>query len=460
MSANLRSYFLKLTSALLLLTLLLTGCRLKEAMDNNFQSESKIEPFAPSDSIAERFGNGRTNTFTLKIPLTQSSLGYFDIDDVLGANSPDRDRQGLLVRIANGFKRALFNVALRFGIQSRMKISSYFELPQINEKYIESARVKKVFFTTEDCRPEETDCDDTRSSEGNFNFIDKFFVNLALDDAPAEVSEDEGGEFGEEVGRGEFQAAVDRSFGETMDTASNDILNMATEPEKSVVSGDDITIMKFENQVPYMNLNTSQITDEDRELTFHVDDGAKARLIKEYFQTPTFKQNFVRRVRVRRGDVEVDLYRDAVPSEFFAQISADQSPLAQKMFIFRIEGRYREAKKYFQKEKFNRIVKDTTMIGRSLFVELNSEIQRSEFLRLIAQNEDKAQDYFDIYKIETCNLSNCLDLDALPVNMGPLLSTGKDVRIDTWLSIRSLGSRDFKYNGYIEVEVVLKNLPI
>ena len=218
--------------------------------------------------------------------------------------------------------------------------------------------------------------------------------------------------------------------------------------------------MKFENQVPYMNLNTSQITDEDRELTFHVDDGAKARLIKEYFQTPTFKQNFVRRVRVRRGDVEVDLYRDAVPSEFFAQISADQSPLAQKMFIFRIEGRYREAKKYFQKEKFNRIVKDTTMIGRSLFVELNSEIQRSEFLRLIAQNEDKAQDYFDIYKIETCNLSNCLDLDALPVNMGPLLSTGKDVRIDTWLSIRSLGSRDFKYNGYIEVEVVLKNLPI
>lgn len=455
--------YLKLTSVLLLITILLSGCRLQEAIDNNFQSESKIEPFAPSDSLAERFGNGRTNTFTLKIPLTQSSLGYFDIDDVLGADSPDRDRQGLLGRISNGFKRALFNVALRFGIQSRMKISSYFELPQINEKYIESARVKKVFFTTEDCRPEETDCDDQESSEGNFNFIDKFFVNLALDDAPPEAlaeSAEESEEFGEEVGRAEFRAAVERSFGETMDTAANDIINMATEPEKSIVSGNDITIMKFENQVPYLNLNTSQVTDDIRELTFHVDDTAKARVIRDYFRSPTYRQNFVRRARVRNGNVEVDLHREALPSEFFAQISADQSPLAQKMFIFRIEGRYREAKRYFQTDKFKRIVKDTTMIGRSLFVELNSISQRGEFLRLIAEGEDRAEDHFDIYKVETCNLSNCLDLDALPVNMGPLLSTGKDVRIDTWLSIRSLGSRDFKYNGYIEVEVVLKNLPI
>ena len=93
-------------------------------MDNDFKSESKVTPFAKADTLAQRFGNGRTNTFTLKIPLTESSIGYFDIDEVLGNDSLDRDQQSFLSRMANGFKMAIYNIALRMGIRNKFKINT------------------------------------------------------------------------------------------------------------------------------------------------------------------------------------------------------------------------------------------------------------------------------------------------------------------------------------------------
>lgn len=452
-------YFLKLAALLILLSIL-GSCRFKEMMDNDFKSESKVTPFAKADTLAQRFGNGRTNTFTLKIPLTESSIGYFDIDEVLGNDSLDRDQQSFLSRMANGFKMAIYNIALRMGIRNKFKITSYFNLPEINPKFVESARVKKVFFTTEDCRPEDVDCDDTKSSEGNFNFIEKFFVNLRLDKSSEETRQAIKSKDGE-VDSKIFKKAVSRSFSETMESAVSDVmmLSQAGDIESLKADNQEINIMKFENQVPDMNLDTSGVQEDDRELLFQVSRD-KGRVIRDYLKSSDFKTNYVSRVQLDRDGVYVKLHKHITPSVFFERISRDQSPLTQKMFIFRLEGGYVEAKHYFEKDKFKNLVKDTTMIGRSLYVELYSVRNKSEFLRLIDEEGDKATDYFDIYRRETCSFSNCLDIDALPINVGPLLTSGKDIRIDTWLSIRSLGSRDFKYNGYIEIEVVLKNLPI
>lgn len=437
----------------ILIFILFSGCKFKEVMDNNFQTESHITPMAPADTIAERFGNGRTNTYTLKIPLSKGSIGYFDIDEVLGNEDPNRSNYSIFTRIKNGFKRALFNLVVKLGIKNKMKFTTYFELPDIDKKYIESARVKKVFFTTEDCRPEETDCNDVESYSSNFNFVNTFFLNISSENEPEGITEEE---LIQEVEGDEFESAELRSFAQTAELASSRLKNLE-ENEEEIVPGNEINILKFANNVPQMNLDTSQISDEDRDLNFHISKDKKK--VRDFFRLEKFS-DLVRSANRSSEGVRVRLRRDALPSQLFERISADQSPLTQKMYILRLSNRYVEAKKYFEHERFISVVKDTTMIGRSLFVELYDVSQRRQFLRMLNNPEHYALNHFDLYKMETCVASNCLDLDALPVNMAPLLTTGKDVRIDTWIEVRSLGSIDFQYNGYIEVEVVLKNLPL
>lgn len=432
---------------------LLSGCKFKEMLDNDFQSESKITPIAPAESLSERFGDGESTSYTLKIPLSESSIGYFDIDEVLGNEDLNRDNYNIFTRIKNGFKRALFNLVVKLGISNKVKFSTYFELPEIDPKYIQSAQVKKVFFTTEDCRPEESDCNDIQSRSSNFNFVDTFFVNILSEDEPEGITDDD---LIQEVSSAEFESAVSRSFSQNLTTASDKLLGFNAETEE-IVANNEINILKFSNVVPQIDLDTSQIRDDDRDLTFHVRKD-KTRL-KNYFKLERFSHLIKRAFAVREG-VRIQLYRDAKPSEIFKIISKDQSPLTQKMMIFRLKGKYIEAKKYFQHERFKPFVEDTTMIGRSLFVELKKPEMKSEFIKMLSASDHNAIQHFDLFKMQTCAASNCLVLDALPVNMAPLLNSGKDVRIDTWIEVRTLSSVDFKYNGYIEVEIVLRNLPI
>lgn len=444
---------------LVLVTLfILSGCKFKEAMDNNFQTKSKINPIAPAETIAERFGNGRTNAYTLKIPLTESSIGYFDIDEVL-SNEADRNRHGFFTRVKNSFKKTLFKIFLKLGFKNKMKFTTYFQIPEINPKYVESARVKKIFFTSEDCRTTEQDCDDVESRSSNFNFVDQFYVNVASEDEPASLTEED---FIQEVDGKDFKKMAERSFSQTKTSAISKVSKMAKADKTFLESNEnEINILKFHNTVPYMSINTEGVTEDMRNLLFkHVEEhiGDKGR-VKRYLRSKRFR-HLIRRVTGVRDGVRVSLKRNAKPSELFELISEDQSPLAHKMMIFRLSGRYVEAKKYFEHKRFKSLVKDTSMIGRSLFVELYRKEDANKIVAMLNDREHYAHDHFDIYKMERCHTSNCLDLEALNINMAPLLTSGKDLRIDTYISVRTLSSVDFKYNGYIEVEVVLKNLPL
>ncbi len=99
------------------------------------------------------------------------------------------------------------------------------------------------------------------------------------------------------------------------------------------------------------------------------------------------------------------------------------------------------------------------MIGRSLFVEVKNQASLSKFESLLAQEENKIAGELDVYSVNRCVRSNCLDLNVKEVNLVPLIEKSPNINIDTYLSVRNLGLKDFKYNGFIEVEILL-DLPI
>ncbi len=83
----------------ILLICILCSCSLKEAMDNDFETKTETKPFAPSKTLAERFGNGEEIKFTLKVPLTEDSVGYYDVEDILGNRNLDSSQKLSLIHI-------------------------------------------------------------------------------------------------------------------------------------------------------------------------------------------------------------------------------------------------------------------------------------------------------------------------------------------------------------------------
>ena len=61
--------------------------------------------------------------------------------------------------------------------------------------------------------------------------------------------------------------------------------------------------------------------------------------------------------------------------------------------------------------------------------------------------------------MDTCIYSNCIDLEVEEFNLVPILSVNPNLKIDTYVSVKSLGNTDFKYNGFIEIELEL-DLPL
>ena len=99
------------------------------------------------------------------------------------------------------------------------------------------------------------------------------------------------------------------------------------------------------------------------------------------------------------------------------------------------------------------------MIGRSLYVELFEDANKDEFLRKIDFDNNFSAMNLDIYKLDRCINSNCVDLEVEEFNLVPLLAVNPHLKIDSYISIKTLGSIDFKYNGYIEVELEI-DLPL
>ncbi len=422
-------------------------------MDNGFKTKTKLTPIASSKTLAERYGDGKNVIVNVKIPLTENSIGYFDLEDVLGNADLNSEHKGWFHRLYDNIKLSFYNFAFSLGYSEKLKISSVIDFPEIDSRFIKSAKVKKIFFTTEDCRPEEDTCNDRTSVGSNFNLVDTFFANVS---GASDLEKDQETQI-EQLSDIGFYEAMKNSFAQTPEVIKKN-LNKET-------SSVGLNLVKYLNKHPQIDLDQVQLT--NNESVFILNTKNNKRGIADYLKGEKFK-HLIRRVKYRNKAIdhrtinhkknkEIYVYlRDgAQVADVLNIIKSELRGQNQKMFIFRLQGHYIEAKKYFEADRFKGIVKDSTMIGRSLYVELHS-IEQVKVFEAMLDLEKKRIDYeLDIYKIDRCIRSNCIDLAAPNVNLLPLLLENPHIKIDTYLSVKTLGSRDFKYNGYIDVEIAL-----
>ena len=451
-----------------------TGCSLKEAVDNNFEAKTEIEPFAPSDKLEKRYGN----KVTVRIPLAESidkngesnGFGYVDIDEVLGeiVGKPklDRDSKDFFERLRDGFVLSLGRLAMGAGLFNKFKVSSYFDFEYLNQKIITSAKVKRVFFTTENCRVGEQDCDNARNEKTNLTFIDKLFVNLtnyrdADGLAEEELLANKEGEGVESLGNREFREAARKSFSQSdldiqqmIKTFTGGIDNIG------VLNGDEdsINLVKFTSTVPVMSLKLEGVSSTDRELHFAISEKQQRKAVASYLKGNSLK-NLVKSARTKSDGVYLELKKNATPKMLTDKISSEQSPTVANMIIFRLNSEYAKAKKYFMGKKFKGVVKDVSIIGKSVFVELTDISMRPTFNQLTDANNDYRKAPLDIYSVDSCIYANCVDVAVKDFNLVPILAVNPKLKIDTYFSVKTLGGVDFKYNGFIEVEVEL-DLPL
>ncbi len=373
------------------LILSVSSCSLKEAIDNDFKTQTSVEPLGSSKTLAERFGNGENLTFTLKIPLTENSVGYYDVEDVLGNRNLNSSNKTFFSSLLDNLKLKFFNFFVGLGYYNKLKFSSAFNFPQVDSRFIKSAKVKKIFFTTEDCRDTEDNCNDRTSLGSNFNLVDKFFVNISANRKEANLFGTQVTELEDE----EFEAASTFAFTQTPEKSAEN-MKKRTQAVDSEEENLDINLVKYSNNIPFVNLDISK---------------------------------------------------------------SERSAYSNKMFIFRLDGNYIQAKKYFDSDLFKGVVKGSTMIGRSLYVEVRDAKSIETFKRILASSKKTIDSELKIYKIDRCLSDNCIDLKVNDINLVPLLEKESNIKIDTYLSVKTLGTRDFKYNGFVEVEIVL-DLPL
>lgn len=444
---------------------LLSGCSLKEAADNNFKAKTEITPFAPSKKLTERFGN----KVTIKIPLAESSLGYVDIDEIIGeiTGKPklDRDTKNFIERLRDGFIMSVGRLGMKFGLFNKIKISSFFDFDYINQDFITSAKVKRVFFTTENCRLGENDCNNKYNKVTNFTLVDKLFVNLSNYQDEYGTPEEEQlanieGDGVEFVSNSEFRKETIRSFSQSRDDIALKIKAFKNEEGLGVLNGEanSINLVKFTSPVPIMNLKFEDVDSSQRSIHLAINEKQQRKVVHNYLKSDFFKGYIVSAQRVSDGII-VNLEKDITPQHLSQKISSDQSPLVANMVIFRLNSGFKQAKKLFMDEKLKRFVKDTSIIGKSVYVELKDSSFRTPFLNAIGKKNDYRSSNLDIYSIDTCIYANCIEVDANDFNLVPILAVNPKLQIDTFLSLKTLGSVDFKYNGFIEVELEL-DLPL
>lgn len=434
----------------LVFLLAFSSCSMKNTIENGFQTESEIQPIAKAEKLSERYGNGKEAIIKMKVPLSDTSIGYFDIDEVLGNGDLNYYDRSLIQRFYDNIRLAIYNLAVSFGISNKMKYSVYFDLPKIDPSLVVSAKVKKVFFTTEDCRPNESDCNDRSSFSSNFNFLDEFFINVS----GVNVDNVEDGLV--ELDNNEFSEIAKKSLNQSSLEINNLIKNNYSSFKSSSKNNNDefkeINLIKYENTIPTLSFDTSKLDNSEKILSFDFKDSRKAFRVSKFLNSDRFS-DIVKDTLFINEELRVSLHDSKTPKDLFQTIELMQSFTSTSMIIFRLNGKGMATKEFFEKPKFKPLVKEMTMIGRSLFIELKKGNLKNKFLNMISDHQSFIDNNLNIYKVEQCDRSNCLDLSIKDVNLIPLLSNTRKLKIDTYLSVKSLGLSDFKYNGYVELEV-------
>ena len=404
------------------------------------KTKKKVSPLFEPKSIGQLYGNGESVSFKLKVPLSETSLAYYDYSEILrdiffdmdwqlllrglgfSCRNPDNPSSNCITNdrsrnfVFNFWQRVLFNlINFRLKLRNERSMLSYvLEFPEIDKEflgYVNSIKVNKVFFSLEDCEAGEVIGADNKvcvkplpKRLTSFKFIDEFFVNLSAttEADPAFISEEE-----KEQGReNEFEGMKRRVFTPRFRRA------------KQMAKWDEESLQDYYQKNGWQDINL-----------VHLDNNWRFR----------------REQRANGLESRVILFK-------FSKFNPEEKKVAQLKRL--------EFLKFFDDPSLQEFISDASMIGDIVYLELKEGIARRDFFLPFSKIVGgKKRTELGVTNIYECEYRNCIFLDATPVNLAPILRQTRFIRFDNYLNVRAIEFNDFKYNGYIELEIDVR-LPI
>jgi len=413
-NTNSGGIFLRGLFFLCVLSMMFTSCAPGQSLEdfsegNTIQSENKINPLFEAETLSDAYGDGKLFTVTLKVPLTKDSLGSYDFSDVMDNEDLDDSNRSLFKKFFDTIMYNLANFSFKFGQKNKYSYTTGLEFPEIDPQYVKEVRVKKLFFSLEDCDPLDEECvKKSASKPPSLNFLKSFFLNISPLKEDEEILLTEG--VFKEWNRGKFNKVHAKAFEQEY----------------------------FDNFFEYYTNLQEKFDRSHIHRTVQDDQDLKDSMFENL--------NVARLSNTKKRSRSIENQRDN-----------------GKIFLFRLRKditKYRKAqiKKHFKQESFKEVVNDLTILGDNLVVELKDKDLRADFFRILSSSVENV-DELDIKSFEGCSFENCANIDVNSINLVPLLEKSYKLKLDTYLELRFLQINDFLYNGYVELEIKL-DLPL
>ena len=375
-------------------------------------TESKIAPLVKAKNINEKF-NGNSVKLKVVIPLSQNTLGHYDVEDILAPTCYKEDKnyeacllklkkyeedqkippeeKSWLKRFISAAKFDVYNLAIKLGVSKHLKFSFDYIFPELPQEYFKQVRIKKIFFALEECEKADAECIQRQENKPiTFDFLEKFFMNLSViqDHDPLDFIDDPFNS----LSKSQFKRFETLAFGNRLESFE------IKKDEKGLVE-----------ESAFYDLNIARM-----------DNSSKKK---------------------RRSQAQNNIRDNG------------------KTFIFNLEKEnIQDVKKFFMTKSFSGIINEMTLIGRNLYVELYGPEQKDIFFKKM--NEEIEDIYaFGVKEIKGCSNETCTSLNVNGINLVPMIEKSYHFKFDTFFAIKHLDYNDFKFNGYVELEVEL-DLPM
>ena len=386
--------------------------------------KTSIDSLAKAETLSERFeslglAKGKEITVPIKISLTQNTIQRYDVDDILdevssaialgGGSDEEKEvvpgisadvavpisEKGFFGQLKEDILFKVANLGLSFGVQSRWKISINYD---------------------------------------EFPEIDPEIINSARVN--------------------KLCLAVEPCL----------ITDRECEVARRTKPSTILLLDKF-----FLNVSALQ---KPEDLDF-LDHDAMMSIGKKDFKTSMKKAwgpqlRSFDNVTLKPGQNEDDIFYDLNIAKLDNDVNRDKySKLKKKgeirdngkTFIARIDNQQLvKTKKFFSREAFKKSVRDITFLGNSMVVELHTKRSRGLFFKTIQDQEEDLRSV-GVYDIEGCTVLTCTEVKVNPINLVPLLQKSTNIKFDTFISVNKLDENDFRYGGFIELEVKLE-LPL
>ncbi len=420
-----------------LFVFLLTSCSLKEAYDNGFETKSEITPLAPADKLAKRFGDGKYVNFKFKIPLTEDSIGYYEADEVLD-NSNKTTKLNLIRSIKEQIKFSVYNMALKMGVSNHARFTTSFDFSFIDPEYIVSAKISKVLFAVDTCQVEGESCIVNKGAD--LTMLDSAYVNLSSSKSSKDFEYEL---YDEKKFKKLFKRLVKSSQRSISKIKANEKLDEF-----------EFNLVAFKN---YDQLKLLKNTNEENDGVFFQGVRNTSTLERLISGLPNYQ--LVDKVKIHQDGLSLKFTNSEYKNLYLNQLEELRKSNVKDTYMLHIDKNLADAKNFFNNDKFKPLLKDVSLVGNILYIELSDSRFAKDFEKLVDQDSDISLQSFRVLKMDRCSSELCIKPDIEDMNLVPLVKQHSRLDIDTYISVRKLKKIDFKYHGFIEVEAKVK-LPL